>query len=132
MAETGRLTLKAAPGWPVGAVTMLRIALILAALVIWEGLARSGLLYRDVVPSLLAIGKALSGKAASGKTATLELTPDQARILTAAQAAGEISLALVGAGDLAQGDFPTAAIAEPASEIRILKYGRSSQQKTLE
>ena len=38
---------------------MLRIALILAALVIWEVLARSGWLYRDVVPSLLAIGKAV-------------------------------------------------------------------------
>ncbi len=59
MAETGRLTSKAAPGWPVSAVTMLRIALILAVLVIWEGMARSGLLYRDVVPSLLAIGQAL-------------------------------------------------------------------------
>jgi ABC-type nitrate/sulfonate/bicarbonate transport system permease component len=59
MAQTGRVTRKAAPGWPVSAVTMLRIALILAVLVIWEGMARSGLLYRDVVPSLLAIGKAL-------------------------------------------------------------------------
>jgi len=60
MAETGRLTRKAQPAnWPIGAVTMLRIALILAALVIWEVLARSGWLYRDVVPSLLAIGKAV-------------------------------------------------------------------------
>ena len=59
MAQTGRLTSKTAPRWPVSAVTMLRIALILAALVIWEGLARSGWLYRDVVPSLIAIGKAL-------------------------------------------------------------------------
>jgi ABC-type nitrate/sulfonate/bicarbonate transport system permease component len=59
MAETGRLSRRTAPGWPLGAVAMLRIALILAALVIWEGLARSGWLYRDVVPSLLNIGKAL-------------------------------------------------------------------------
>jgi pilus assembly protein CpaB len=82
---------------------------------------------------VLAIGKALGGKAAAGgKTATLELTPIQARKLTAAQAAGEISLALIGAANLAQGDFPTASIPEPVSEIRILKYGRSSQQSTLE
>lgn len=59
MAETGRLTRKAEPNWPVSAVTMLRIALILGALVSWEVLARSGWLYRDVVPSLLAIGKAV-------------------------------------------------------------------------
>jgi pilus assembly protein CpaB len=83
---------------------------------------------------VLAIGKMLSGgkAAGGGKTATLELTPNQARRLTAAQAAGEISLALIGAADFANGDFPTASIAEPASEIRMLKYGRSSQQKTLE
>lgn len=81
---------------------------------------------------VLAIGKALSGKAAGGKTATLELTPNQARRLTAAQAAGEISLALIGTANLAYGDLPTASIADPVSEIRILKYGRSSQQKTLE
>jgi pilus assembly protein CpaB len=81
---------------------------------------------------VLAIGKALGGKAAGGKTATLELTPVQARKLTAAQAAGEISLALIGAANLAQSDFPTASIPEPVSEIRMLKYGRSSQQNTLE
>jgi pilus assembly protein CpaB len=81
---------------------------------------------------VLAIGKALGGKAAGGKTATLELTPLQARKLIAAQAAGEISFALIGAANLAQGDFPTASIPEPVSEIRMLKYGRSSQQNTVE
>jgi ABC-type nitrate/sulfonate/bicarbonate transport system permease component len=40
-------------------VTALRIAIIVAVLAIWEGLARSGLLYRDVVPSLESIGRAL-------------------------------------------------------------------------
>jgi NitT/TauT family transport system permease protein len=40
-------------------VTMLRIAIIVVALASWEALSASGLLYRDVVPSLLAIGKAL-------------------------------------------------------------------------
>jgi NitT/TauT family transport system permease protein len=40
-------------------VLWLRIAIILAILLIWEATARSGLLYRDVVPSLTAIGAAI-------------------------------------------------------------------------
>ena len=40
-------------------MTRLRIVIIVAVLVVWEALAASGLLYRDVVPSLVAIGKAL-------------------------------------------------------------------------
>jgi NitT/TauT family transport system permease protein len=40
-------------------VTVLRVAIIVAVLASWEALAASGLLYRDVVPSLVAIGKAL-------------------------------------------------------------------------
>jgi NitT/TauT family transport system permease protein len=43
----------------VGPVMQLRIAIIAAILVAWEALAQSGLLYRDVVPSLLAIARAL-------------------------------------------------------------------------
>lgn len=96
-----------------------------------KGAPKSEILARGA--KVLAIGKALGGKvAAGGKTATLELTPNQARKLTAAQAAGEISLALIGAANLAHGDFPTASIADPVTEIRMLKYGRSSQHKTLE
>jgi len=61
MAATGRLTL--APGKPswllVDPVTALRIVIIVGVLATWEALARSGLLYRDVVPSLIAIGRAL-------------------------------------------------------------------------
>jgi NitT/TauT family transport system permease protein len=62
MAETGRLRLPAARsfGLPLGPVTALRIVIVVTVLVAWEALAASGLLYRDVVPSLLAIGKALS------------------------------------------------------------------------
>src|SRR5436305_3650668 len=61
MAETGQLSLPATRplrlrGRP---VMMLRVAIIVAVLVFWEALAASGLLYRDVVPSLLAIGRAL-------------------------------------------------------------------------
>jgi len=40
-------------------VTQLRIVIVLTLLVTWELVARSGLLYRDVVPSLLAIGGAV-------------------------------------------------------------------------
>jgi NitT/TauT family transport system permease protein len=40
-------------------VTALRLMIIVAVLVGWEALAASGLLYRDVVPSVVAIGKAL-------------------------------------------------------------------------
>jgi ABC-type nitrate/sulfonate/bicarbonate transport system permease component len=72
MAETGRLTSQVGParlaqygaasrpfGLPITPVTALRIIIIVAVLVAWEALAASGLLYRDVVPSLGAIGKAL-------------------------------------------------------------------------
>jgi ABC-type nitrate/sulfonate/bicarbonate transport system permease component len=59
MAETGRLRAAPAAGQAIDPVTLVRIVIIVSVLVIWEGLSRSGLLYRDVVPSLLAIGSAL-------------------------------------------------------------------------
>src|SRR5262245_65035230 len=59
MAETSRMTLpRTAPRF-LQPVTALRIAIIVTVLACWEALAASGLLYRDVVPSLVAIGKAL-------------------------------------------------------------------------
>ena len=61
MAQTGRLSARAAPryaAWP-HAVTLVRVAIILAVLVVWEGLARSGWLYQDVVPRLEIIAAAL-------------------------------------------------------------------------
>jgi NitT/TauT family transport system permease protein len=61
MAETGRLSARAAQtptGWP-HPVTQVRIAIILGVLVIWQGLAMSGWLYRDVVPRLEIIAEAL-------------------------------------------------------------------------
>ena len=62
MAETGRLTRATAPAAPwLSPVTLLRIAIILAIVAIWEAVAASGLLFRDVVPSLLVIGRALVG-----------------------------------------------------------------------
>jgi NitT/TauT family transport system permease protein len=59
MAETGRLRRAAVSVPGVGPVTLLRAAIILALLAVWEFLSHSGWLYRDVVPSLLAILHAL-------------------------------------------------------------------------
>jgi len=59
MAETGRLRQPAAPFAAVSPVTLLRAAIILALLAVWEFLSRSGWLYRDVIPSLLTIGRAM-------------------------------------------------------------------------
>src|SRR5262249_12390203 len=61
MAETGRLSARAAQthaGWP-HPVTLVRVAIILSILLIWQGLAMSGWLYRDVVPRLEIIAEAL-------------------------------------------------------------------------
>jgi ABC-type nitrate/sulfonate/bicarbonate transport system permease component len=51
---TGR---RGAPSW--GAVALLRIVIIAAVALAWEMLAASGLLFRDVVPSLGVIGSAV-------------------------------------------------------------------------
>jgi NitT/TauT family transport system permease protein len=59
MADTSRVTTLPAPAPMVSQVTMLRVAIILTVLAVWEFLSHSGWLYRDVVPSLLAIGRAL-------------------------------------------------------------------------
>jgi ABC-type nitrate/sulfonate/bicarbonate transport system permease component len=59
MAQAGPLTAKTAAAWPLGAVGLLRIAIVLSAVVIWETLSWSGWFYRDVIPSLFAIGRAL-------------------------------------------------------------------------
>ena len=61
MAEASGLTLPATRPRRsfLNPVTRLRILIIVGVLVSWEALAASGLLYRDVVPSLLAIGRAL-------------------------------------------------------------------------
>ncbi|MEI7805570.1 MAG: ABC transporter permease [Hyphomicrobiales bacterium] len=44
----------------IGPVTLLRIAIVVTLLAGWELLAASGWLYRDVVPSLVAIGSAVA------------------------------------------------------------------------
>jgi ABC-type nitrate/sulfonate/bicarbonate transport system permease component len=65
-------------------VTTLRIVLILTTVVVWEAVAASGLLYRDVVPSLLTIGSALA-----------ELLTDREYYWHLGVTAGEVGTALV-------------------------------------
>ena len=55
MAETLRVSV-AVPRTSARRVTLVRAAIIVAILAGWEALAASGLLFRDVVPSLTAIG----------------------------------------------------------------------------
>ena len=58
MAETGRLTAPAHAARSTR-VTLARVAIVAFILVTWEAVAASGLLFRDVVPSLMVIGRAL-------------------------------------------------------------------------
>jgi ABC-type nitrate/sulfonate/bicarbonate transport system permease component len=48
-------------------VLLVRVSIVLAMLIAWEALARSGLLYRDVVPSLVAIGAAIAREVGRGE-----------------------------------------------------------------
>src|SRR5215475_12410008 len=59
-AGAGQLRQTAVSTPAIGSVALLRIAIILAVLAAWEFLAHSGWLYRDVVPSLLSIGRAMA------------------------------------------------------------------------
>ena len=82
MAETGRLTAPAAP--LLAPVTLVRLAIIGTVLVTWEALAASGLLFRDVVPSLAVIGRAL-----------IELLADKTYYWHLGVTAGEIGTGLL-------------------------------------
>jgi Flp pilus assembly protein CpaB len=78
---------------------------------------------------ILAIGQSLDGQSRSAKsrTATLELTPGQARIVAEALAGGEISLALISTADiaaLADGDSTDEWSGEIAPAVKIMKFGR--------
>jgi NitT/TauT family transport system permease protein len=61
MAQTGHLTQapRTAAPW-LSPVTRLRILILLTVLVIWEGVAASGILLRDVVPSTVTIARSLA------------------------------------------------------------------------
>jgi ABC-type nitrate/sulfonate/bicarbonate transport system permease component len=62
MAQTGQLTRApaTAAGSGLSQVTWLRIAILLTIVVVWEGVARSGILLREVVPSIVTVGRALA------------------------------------------------------------------------
>jgi ABC-type nitrate/sulfonate/bicarbonate transport system permease component len=60
MAQTGHLTGATGAARPLfSPVTRLRIVIVLTLVVVWEAVAASGLLFRDVVPSLVTVGRAL-------------------------------------------------------------------------
>jgi len=61
MAAAGPVTAAARRGGPAtkSQIMLLRIALIVGIIAIWEAVAASGLLFRDVVPSLVTIGRSL-------------------------------------------------------------------------
>lgn len=89
MAETGRLTRAPAAILNVSPVLLLRIAIITTIVVVWEAVAASGLLFRDVVPSLFTIGAAI---------ATILLDPDYYRHLWITLA--EVATAMLIGGSL--------------------------------
>jgi pilus assembly protein CpaB len=82
---------------------------------------------------VLAIGQEIENKdgekVATGKTATLELTPPQAEILALAQSMGDISLSLRSLADATPGQSePAAKIGDAnSSSIKFLKYGVQSR-----
>jgi len=81
---------------------------------------------------VLAIGQALENKddekVVAGKTATLELSPRQAEVLTLAQSIGEISLSLRSLADAQTDGESTAPIADDGSStVKLLKYGVPSR-----
>jgi pilus assembly protein CpaB len=82
---------------------------------------------------VLAIGQEIENKdgekVATGKTATLELTPRQAEVLALAQSMGEISLSLRSLADAAPGQSEaTAKIGDTyGNSVKFLKYGVPSR-----
>ncbi len=77
---------------------------------------------------VLAVGRSLQAGNARGNagTATLELTQEEARILAGARARGEVSLALIAAGDPAADAGPVEQLDDAGTQpaIRIMKFGR--------
>lgn len=66
MAQTGRLNVPAAAGgWAAlpqsRRVTLLRVFIVAGLVAVWEAVAASGLLFRDVVPSLATVARSLVG-----------------------------------------------------------------------
>jgi pilus assembly protein CpaB len=93
----------------------------------------SDTLFRNV--KVLAIGQAIETQAdkmvASGKTATLELTPSQAETLALAQAMGDVSLTLRSLSENKAGISPegdsSAFKPDNTNAVRMLRYGEWSR-----
>jgi len=83
MAETGRLIAPATQPL-VRPVMLVRVAIVVGILATWEAVAASGLLFRDVVPSLAVIGRAI-----------VELLADPTTYFNLGVTAGEIGLAML-------------------------------------
>ncbi len=85
----------------------------------------SDTLFRNV--RVLAIGQLIEAregkKLAEGNTATLELTPQQAEELAAANSRGEISLALRSIADIQGRDEPAPGKDARTESIKVLRYG---------
>ncbi len=83
----------------------------------------SDTLFRNI--RVLAIGQLIEAregkKLAEGNTATLELTPAQAEELAAANARGEISLALRSIADIKGGDEKL------TTQVKVMRYGARSR-----
>jgi pilus assembly protein CpaB len=92
------------------------------------GMAKSGARTLLRGAKVLAIGRALGardGASAEGRTATLELTPEETRIVADARAGGEISLALIPAADIAGAPAPAEGAESPPA-VQMMKFGRRS------
>jgi len=76
-----------APAPSLSPVTLVRVAIIVGVLLTWEAVAASGLLFRDVVPSLFVIGRVLA-----------ELLTESATYWHLGVTAGEIALAMLFGG----------------------------------
>ena len=59
MGESARLSITSDARSTAGRVTLLRVGILIAAVAAWEIIAASGLLFRDVVPSLTIIARAV-------------------------------------------------------------------------
>jgi len=104
--------------------------------VLWSSNSESNALRQPRAQTLLrgvkvlAVGRSLNGEAAQtgNRTATLELTPEQARILAGARIGGEISLSLIPLTDeIASVTLPENLVADTRpAPVRILRFGRGA------
>jgi ABC-type nitrate/sulfonate/bicarbonate transport system permease component len=94
MASTAVVSAAARPRSPARRVAAIRIGITAALVALWEAASASGLFYRDVIPSLVAIGRALGA---------LALSADFYRHLTVSLAEVGQALAIGGCSGLAVG-----------------------------